>query len=115
MAQRLVAEEHVLDDVEVVAEREVLVDGRDAERLGVTRTVQVDRLALPQQISPPSGAHRPEIVLISDDLPAPLSPHSAVTLPGGMSRFDVELSACTGPKRLADVLQLEQGPSLIRR
>ena len=33
----LAAEEHVLDDVQVVAEREVLVDDLDAERRGVLR------------------------------------------------------------------------------
>ena len=43
--------------------------------------------ALPSQtISPPSGAHRPDTVLISDDFPAPLSPTSAVTLPAGIFR-----------------------------
>ena len=44
----LAAEEHVLDDVEVVAEREVLVDDLDAERGGVARAVDGDRLALEQ-------------------------------------------------------------------
>ena len=46
------AEEHVLDDVEVVAQRQVLVDRRDPECLGVARAVQVDRLALPQDLAP---------------------------------------------------------------
>ena len=98
VAQRLVAQEHVLDDVEVVAQRQVLVDRRDAERLGVPGPVQVDRLPS-QRISPPSGAQRPEMVLISDDLPAPLSPTSAVTLPGGTSR-STSVRARTGPKVL---------------
>ena len=43
----LPAEEEVADDVEVVAQREVLVDGRDAQVLGVVRAVDLDRLALP--------------------------------------------------------------------
>ena len=92
------AEEHVLDDVQVVAQRQVLVDRRDAKRFGVLRTVEVDLPALPA-ISPASGAQRPEIVLISDDLPAPLSPISAVTLPAGMSR-STPVSARTGPNVL---------------
>ena len=43
---RLAAEEHVLDDVEVVAEREVLVDGLDPERGRVPRRADVHRVAL---------------------------------------------------------------------
>src|SRR6201996_4195433 len=48
-------------------------------------------------ISPPLGSQIPEIVLISVDLPAPLSPTSAVTCPAGTSRL-MSVSACTGPK-----------------
>ncbi|HEY5182214.1 MAG TPA: hypothetical protein VIJ07_20990 [Dermatophilaceae bacterium] len=40
----LTPEVHVLDDVEVVAQREVLVDDRDAERVAVLRVVHGDRL-----------------------------------------------------------------------
>ena len=40
-AALLPAEEHVLHDVEVVAEREVLVDDLDAERGGVAGAVDV--------------------------------------------------------------------------
>ena len=43
----LAPEEEVLDHVEVVAQREVLVDGRDAEVNGVTRAVDRD-LACPR-------------------------------------------------------------------
>src|SRR5579875_2478452 len=52
-----------------------------------------------QMIDPASGAHSPEIVLIREDLPAPLSPINAVTLPAGMSRF-TPLSARTAPNDL---------------
>ena len=51
------AEEEVGDDVEVVAEREVLVDGRDAESLGVVRPVDADRLALPLDGALVDGVH----------------------------------------------------------
>ena len=51
MPQRLVAEEHVLDDVEVVAQRQVLIDRRDADGLGVTRPVETNRLSLPHELS----------------------------------------------------------------
>jgi hypothetical protein len=37
--------------------------------------------------------------LIVTDLPAPLSPASAVTLPGGTSKL-IRVNACTGPNRL---------------
>ncbi len=56
-SQQLVPEEHVLDDVQVVAEREVLVDRLDAERLGITRAVEVDRLAVPEDLA---AIRRPE-------------------------------------------------------
>ena len=46
-----VPEEHVLDDVEVVAQREVLVDRGDAERLGVLGIVDVRRCALPEDLA----------------------------------------------------------------
>ena len=51
VAQRLVAEEHVLDDVQVVAQREVLIDRRDAQRLGVPGPVEMDAAALPQDLA----------------------------------------------------------------
>src|SRR4029078_10987497 len=44
-------EEHVLDDVEVVAQREVLVDGLDPERGRITRRANPRRLALPQDLA----------------------------------------------------------------
>ena len=50
VAHRLVAEEHVLDDVQVVAQGEVLIDRRDAERLGVPGPVEMDLPALPQDL-----------------------------------------------------------------
>ena len=39
VAQALVPEEHVLDDVEVVAQGQVLVDGGDPDRLGILGAV----------------------------------------------------------------------------
>ena len=47
----LAAEEHVLDDVQVVAEREVLVDDLDAELAGVGRAVDRHRLAVEQHLA----------------------------------------------------------------
>ena len=44
-------EEHVLGDVQVVAQREVLVDDLDAERRGVARAVDGDLLALEQVVT----------------------------------------------------------------
>ncbi|GDY57626.1 hypothetical protein SVIO_082490 [Streptomyces violaceusniger] len=43
----LTAEEEIADDVEVVAEREVLVDGGDPQVLGVVRAADVEGAALP--------------------------------------------------------------------
>ena len=50
---RLTTEVHVLDDVEVVAEREVLVDDLDAEPGRILRTV--DRDLLPVEDTSPSS------------------------------------------------------------
>ena len=50
-ARALPAEEHVLDDVEVVAEREVLVHDLDAERGGVARVVDGDRPAVEAELA----------------------------------------------------------------
>src|SRR5450755_1218413 len=56
-------------------------------------------------ISPLLGSQIPEMVLISVDLPAPLSPTRAVTWPSGMSR-STPASACTGPKLLPTLRRL---------
>src|SRR5580692_2506012 len=52
-----------------------------------------------QKISPSEGSQSPEMVLMVTDLPAPLSPTSAVTFPAGMLRFTLE-SAWTAPNAL---------------
>src|SRR5690606_11331117 len=56
-AHLLAAEEHVLHDVEVVAQREVLVHDLDAEVRGVARRVQVDDLALEAHLAAVVGLH----------------------------------------------------------
>ena len=48
---RLTAEVHVLDDVEVVAEREILVDDLDPEPGGVLRAVDRDRLPVEEDLA----------------------------------------------------------------
>src|SRR5438093_2147846 len=50
-AQPLAAQEHVLHDVQVVGQREVLVDGLDAKARGVAGVVDVDRAALPEELA----------------------------------------------------------------
>ncbi len=52
---RLAAEVHVLDDVEVVAESEILVDDLDPEPRGVLRPVDVDLLALEEDLAAVGG------------------------------------------------------------
>src|ERR1700742_274344 len=49
---------------------------------------------------PPSGRWKPEMILISVDLPAPLSPSSPSTSPFLRCRL-ISRRAVTGPKRLA--------------
>ena len=85
MPNSLASEEHVLDDVEVVAQREILVDGLDPERGRVTRRADAHRLALPQDLAG-VGRVDPGDALDQHRLAAPLSPASAVIWPAGMSR-----------------------------
>ena len=49
--RELAAEEHVVDDVEVVAQREVLVDDLDAEGVRVAWAVHRDGLALEEVLA----------------------------------------------------------------
>ena len=91
----LAAEVHVLDDVEVVAEGEILVDDLDPEPGGVLRSVDVNSLPS-NRISPLSAACVPAMHLISVDLPAPLSPTSAITSPCRTSK-STSVSASTEP------------------
>ena len=53
----LATEEHVLDDVEVVAQREVLVHDLDAEPRGIPRRVQVAVLAVDEHLALVVGLH----------------------------------------------------------
>ena len=94
---RLAAEVHVLDDVEVVAEREILVDDLDPELGRVLRAVDRDRLAVERRSRPRPTVWMPATHLISVDLPAPLSPTSAITSPARTSK-STSVSACTEPK-----------------
>ena len=48
--QALPPEEHVLHDVQVVTEREILVDGLDAERGGLAGRADPDRLPVPEDL-----------------------------------------------------------------
>ncbi len=63
-APDLPAEEEVADDIEVVAERQVLVDRGDAQLLGVLRPVDADRASLPldralvRLVHPGDGLHQ---------------------------------------------------------
>ena len=70
-----------MDDVEVVAQREVLVDDLDPERVGL-RGLWTVTGSPSKRYSPLSKAWMPAMPLIRVLLPAPLSPTSAVTLPG---------------------------------
>ena len=95
----LLAEEEVGDDVEVVAEREVLVDGRDPELGRVLRPRDRDLARRRSGSSPSSAAWMPAIVLTSVDLPAPLSPTRPTTSPAWTAK-STRSRAWTGPKRL---------------
>ena len=106
----LAAEEHVLDDVEVVGQGQVLVDGLDPERGRVLRDADVDRPALPEDLALVGLVDPGDASWSGTDLPAPLSPHSAVTWPAGRSR-STSYSAWTAPKCLPMPRSLSSGSS----
>ena len=96
----LAPEEQVVDDVEVVAEREVLVHGGDAERGRRPVASASMAPACPRRgLTPSSGGTMPAMVLTSVDLPAPLSPTRATTSPARTSK-STSVSAWTAPNRL---------------
>jgi hypothetical protein len=101
-----VAEEHVLDDVQVVAERQVLTVAMPSA--SASRGVRLTTGSPFHDISPVVGCQIPEMVLIIVDLPAPLSPTSAVILPAMMSK-STPRSACTAPKLLEMPRRLSSG------
>jgi hypothetical protein len=111
MSCPLPAEEHVLHDVEVVGEGEILVDRFDSKRGRVPRRPDVNKMALPSDLSPIWGMDPGD----RTDLPAPLSPTSAVTCPAGTSRSTLT-SACTAPKFLSMPRNWSKGsPATARR
>ena len=85
----LPVQEHVVVDAELVDQRQVLVDGVDAERAGVVDAAQDDLLAVDAGSVPASGWWKPHRILISVDLPAPLSPISPSTSPLRQAQVDV--------------------------
>ena len=72
---RLAAEVHVLDDVEVVAQREILIHDLDAES-AASLGPWIETGFPSNEISPESIGWIPAIDLISVDFPAPLSPRA---------------------------------------
>ena len=74
-----------MDRIEIVAEREILIHGLNAEPARVLPALDLDRLALKKKF-PSSGGCVPEIALINVDLPAPLSPTMATISAAWTSR-----------------------------
>jgi len=101
----LPAEEQVGDDVEVVAEGQVLVDGGDAELGDVARPRDHDRLAVEDDLP---GVR---VVDAGDDLDQRRFACSVVADQGDdLAGKDLEVDAVEGlhgPEALGDVLQLE--------
>ena len=103
----LAAHEEIGDDVDIGAERQVLVDRLDARRLGLGRRGEVARRA-PSKTHPPGGRPRPPaMILTSVDLPAPLSPRSATTSPRSTMKLTPR-SASIAPKLLGDAVEFEE-------
>ena len=87
----LVAEEDVLGDRQVRAQRELLVDDDDSALLGVTDALETARLALEDDVarrSVPCG-YTPLSTFIRVDFPAPFSPQIGVDLTARHGHRDV--------------------------
>ena len=93
--EQLAADVGVLGRSEIRGEREILVDGLDAEVAGVVGELNVTGLPA-SRICPPCGGITPERILTSVLLPAPLSPIRAVTLPASTVK-SVSRSTSTCP------------------
>ena len=87
--QRLAPDEQVAGDRHGRDHRIVLVDGLDAERSSRASGLRMSTGSPSIRISPWSGRCTPERILISVDLPAPLSP----TRPSASPRSTVEADA----------------------
>ena len=109
---RLAAEVHVLDDVEVVAEREILVDDLDPELRGVLRPVDVDLLALEEDLAA-VGRVRAGDALDQRRLPGPVVPDERHHL--AVPHLEVDVAqGLDRAERLRDAAELRGAGSLPR-
>ena len=102
----LAAEVHVLDDVEVVAEREILVDDLDPEPGGVLRPVDVHLLPLEQDPAAVGGVGAGD-ALDERRLAGAVVADERHHLAGADLEVDV-VERLHRAERLGDVLQLEK-------
>ena len=102
----LPAEEHVLDDVEVVAQGQVLVDGLDPEGGRVPRALELDGPALPQDLAA-VGLVDARDALDEHRLAGPVVADQGRDLARGHVEGDVG-EGLDGPEVLLQPLQLEQ-------
>jgi hypothetical protein len=101
------AEEEIADDIEVAAHREVLVDGRDPQDLGVLWTLDLDGTALPLDDAPVGGTD-PRDHLDQGGLAGGVVAHQGDHLPGPDLQLDVH-QRLDGSEALGDAAQRQQG------
>ena len=95
----LASQEHVLDDVEIVGQGEVLVHGLDPQRGGVVGAADPDGLALPEDLAA-VGLVDARDALDEDRLAGAVVAHERGHLTGRHDRGSTSCSACTAPKLL---------------
>lgn len=103
----LTAEEEIADDIEVVAEREVLVDGGDPQMLGVVRAADVDGAAPPFE-GARVGRLDPRDHLDQGGLPRAVVAHQGDDLTGVDLQIDVP-ERLDRAEALEDPAQRQQG------
>ena len=100
--RRLGADEEGAADAHQRERAAELVDGGDPMVAGVARAVEFDRPCRPSPSVPDVGLWTPERILISVDLPAPLSPSRHSTSPAMHLERDV-VQHVDRTERLVDV------------
>ena len=104
-------EEHVLDDIEIVAQREVLVDDFDAERRRFARTADANRMAVPKDFAgirfmdagDALDEHRLARPVVADESGHLAGGHVEIDADEGLHRAKMLLDASDLQKRLRQV------------
>ena len=106
-AQALPPQKHVLHDVQVVTESEILVHGLDAERCGLSGGANPDRLPVPEDL-PTFGSMDPGDALDHHRLARSVVADECGHLAGADLQIDIG-ERLNGPEVLRDAVEAKEG------